>query len=336
MSRVFVHGVGAVSPAGWGVASLAAAIQKDVPYPAVPLAHPDSSRMLTVRRVPAPNPIPAFFSHPRLRRTSPITQFAAGAALEAVSKSGLDNSRLGIVFSAFAGSVNYSKRFYAETLRDPATASPLVFPETVLNAPSSHLSALLCAGGRNYTLVGDQGEFLKALALGAEWLDRGIVDGCVVVAAEEVDWLTAGALDMFSPGACAAEGAGSIYLSREPSTVELVAVTEPQLYLQRRGRPAAIQGFQWPTAFQPASDDVLCDGTTGDADVDEIETARWRDWPGRLISTKQILGEGFAVAAAWQAIAGIHELSEQKYRRAFIGVCGTNEQTLGAVFQRAS
>jgi len=32
---------------------------------------------------------------------------------------------------------------YDETLRDPTTASPLFFPETVFNAPASHIAALL-------------------------------------------------------------------------------------------------------------------------------------------------------------------------------------------------
>ena len=51
--------------------------------------------------------------------------------------------RLGIVACTMAGSVAYSRRFYEEVLREPATASPLVFPETVFNAPASHLAAYL-------------------------------------------------------------------------------------------------------------------------------------------------------------------------------------------------
>ena len=69
-----------------------------------------------------------------------------------------------------SGSVNYSRRFYDETLKDPATASPLVFPETVFNAPASHLAALLGTTAINYTLVGDPGTFLQGIALAADWL----------------------------------------------------------------------------------------------------------------------------------------------------------------------
>jgi 3-oxoacyl-(acyl-carrier-protein) synthase len=77
------------------------------------------------------------------------------------------------VVCVFSGCVNYSSRFYSETLKDPATASPLVFPETVFNAPASHLSAFLGNSAINYTLVGDSGTFLIGLAMAAQWLSDG-------------------------------------------------------------------------------------------------------------------------------------------------------------------
>jgi len=82
----------------------------------------------------------AFLAHARLRRTSPMSLYAAAAAMEAlrgasyIPKAG---HRLGIIFCVTAGCVQYSRRFYDEAWRNPPTASPLVFPETVFNAPSS-------------------------------------------------------------------------------------------------------------------------------------------------------------------------------------------------------
>ena len=40
MSRVFISGAGAVSPAGWGVPAMRAAIDAGVPLPTAPLAYP--------------------------------------------------------------------------------------------------------------------------------------------------------------------------------------------------------------------------------------------------------------------------------------------------------
>ncbi len=132
---------------------------------------------------------------------SPYAAAAAMEALQGAAQIPLAGRRLGIIFCVTAGCVQYSRRFYDETWKNPATASPVLFPETVFNAPASHLSALLESSCVNYTLVGDPGTFLQALALAAGWLSDGRVDSCLVVGAEELDWLTADAYRRFSRGA---------------------------------------------------------------------------------------------------------------------------------------
>jgi 3-oxoacyl-(acyl-carrier-protein) synthase len=128
--------------------------------------------------------------------------------------------RLGIIFCVMTGCVNYSRRFYDETLKDPATASPLVFPETVFNAPASHLAALLGTTAINYTLVGDPGVFLQGLVLGADWLLAGRVEDCLVVGAEEIDWLTADAYGLFARKIILSDGAGAVSMRlSNPTTV---------------------------------------------------------------------------------------------------------------------
>src|SRR5437867_6526528 len=183
--KIFIQGIGAVSPAGWGVLPLREALAKGEPLPAKELARPGSTRSLRVRPVPPPSPRPNFLAHARLRRTSPITQYAVAAALEALGDDAARVSRgslkLGIIICVMTGCVNYSRRFYDETLKDPATASPLIFPETVFNAPASHLAALLGTREISYTLVGDPGTFLQGLALGAKLLTQDELDCCLVV-----------------------------------------------------------------------------------------------------------------------------------------------------------
>ena len=201
MSRVFVHGQGAVSPAGWGVPALRASLEQGRPLPAQPLPRPGWEKPLQVRIVPPPPARPAYLAHARLRRASPMAHYTVGAALEALGndadlvKSGA--LRLGIVACTMTGGLSYSRRFYQEVLQDPTMASPLVFPETVFNAPASHLSAYLGAGTVSYTLVGDAGAFLQGLAVAAQWLDDGVADACVVIGAEESDWTAADALRLF-------------------------------------------------------------------------------------------------------------------------------------------
>jgi 3-oxoacyl-(acyl-carrier-protein) synthase len=135
MTEVYVRGIGAVSPAGWGVAPLRDAIHAAAPIANKDLPRPGRDKPLVVRQVPAPAPRPTFLTHARLRRTSPISHYVVAAALEALGddtgRISAGSLRIGIVVCAMTGCVNYSRRFYDETLRDPATASPLVFPETV-------------------------------------------------------------------------------------------------------------------------------------------------------------------------------------------------------------
>src|SRR5438034_9501773 len=231
---IFVHGIGAVSPAGWGVLPLREALAKGEPLPVKELARPGWTRSLRVRPVPPPSPHPSFLAHARLRRTSPITQYAVAAALEALggdaARVSSGSLRLGMVFCVMTGCVNYSRRFYDETLKDPATASPLIFPETVFNAPSSHLASLLGTTAINYTLVGDPGTVLQGVALAADWLLSDRIDGCLVVGAEEMDWLTAEAVGLFAHSAQISDGAGALYLRRDAGQnpgVELREVTDP-------------------------------------------------------------------------------------------------------------
>ena len=115
MSDIFVCGFGAVSPAGWGMKSFREALARGEGLPTKELPRP-GNLPLTVRQVPPAMPRPAFLGHARLRRTSPIAHYAVSAALEAlgddaekVTSSGL---RLGIVYCALSGCVNYSRRFY--------------------------------------------------------------------------------------------------------------------------------------------------------------------------------------------------------------------------------
>ena len=135
---------------------------------------PGWRRPLKIRSVPAPLPRPLFFGHPRLRRTSPIAQYTVAAALEALgpdsAKVSSGELSLGIIVCVMSACVIFSRRFYDETLKDPATASPLVFPETVFNAPASHLAAILGSTGINYTMVGDPGRFRAGIGFG-----RGLV-----------------------------------------------------------------------------------------------------------------------------------------------------------------
>ncbi len=336
---LFVHGTGAVSPAGWGVPALDQALTRGTPLAPTPISHPAHPTPHPARRVPPPVPRPAFLAHPRLRRSSPIAHYVAAAALEALESNPPPAApgRLGILVCTMCGCVRYSTRFYAETLADPATASPLIFPETVFNAPLSHLAAFLVNGATHYTLLGDDGVFLLGLATAAHWLSQDRVDGCLVIGAEELDWTVTGAFRLFSRRVVPAEGAAAIYLRREPPPAgmpSLTSVTSPHLFTH--GQPPVKAALSMRAELpDPTPNTLLVDGTQGAPRFDAAETATWQDWTGPRLSPKAILGNALSAAAGWQCVAAVRHLQRTAGTAALVSVVGCNQQAIGATFERS-
>ncbi len=340
MTRVVVTGWGAVSPAGWGVAALWDALARETPLPCVPLAHPGRERPLLTRPVPPPRPRPEFLGHPRLRRASPLAHYVVAAALEALAGDSAQSpaapGAVGIIACLTAGCVNYTKRFYDETLRDAATASPLLFPETVFNAPASHLAALLGSTAESGTLVGDEGTFLQGLALAADWLAREQVSGVVVVGADELDWLVGGAMNLFARGAVHAAGAGAVCLRRGPREgaargVELAGVTDAWSYTARLPpeRAARAMREQLPAGLPG---EWLMLSARGDRRLDAAEQAAWRDWPGPRRAPQRVVGAAFNAGAAWQVVLASDAIRRGLTPAAIVSVVGSNQQAIGARF----
>ncbi len=345
MTRIEIAGCGAVSPAGWGLPAFQEALKKGEPISVKEATREGSRRPYRIRHVPPPSPRPAFLAHARLRRTSPIAQFSVAAAVEAlgadVAKVPAEKNRLGVIVTVMSACVNYSRRFYDEALKDPSTASPLVFPETVFNAPASHLAALLGSTGINYTLVGDPGTFLQGLALAADWLLSNRVDGCLVAGAEESDWVTAEAFTIFERKIIMGEGAGALYLRREQpgSKVFLNSITEPCLYTRDRSRALAAKETRSQVLAhrngREVKESLLCDGLQNVPRQDEPERAAWAEWPADRLSVKTIFGEGLMAGAAWQSVAGADAIARGLCRSAIINVVGTNQQAIAAEFVSA-
>src|SRR5215470_15210172 len=134
-------------------------------------------------------------AHARLRRASAISRFAAAAGLSALESGGLkidatNAERVALIFAISNGGVIYTKRFYRDVVNTGAqSASPLLFPETVFNAPASHLAAILGVTGATYTLVGDGAVGLAAVKMAEGVMEDEGLDYCLVVGTEEIDWL---------------------------------------------------------------------------------------------------------------------------------------------------
>jgi 3-oxoacyl-(acyl-carrier-protein) synthase len=272
-----------------------------------------------------------------LRRTSPITHYAAAAALEAVKsvqKSHDAHPRIGIIVCLQSGCVQYSFRFFEETIQDAATASPLLFPETVFAAPASHVAALLENTPLVCTLAGDPSSYLQGLALGIDWLLEDRVDVCLVIGAEEINWLLADALWHFDHRAIVSAGAGALCLSLNPERspgVELELITDAHPYTTVTNRRLAAKSMraQMPPESQA---EILCDGLNDSPRADAAEACAWADWRGARLSPKRVLGEGLMAAAAWQCVAACDLLATGKFAAANVSLAGANQQAIGVRF----
>ena len=336
---IAITGSGAVSPAGWGVAALMTALragEKITPSLLERMAGETVVRT-PVLRVPVEGATTPKFA--RLRRTSPISKFAAAAAAEALGETRLagiaaGNLRVGVIFTLTNGCVNYSSRFFGEALADPALASPILFPETVFNAPSSHLSAMIGSVSPNDTLIADSTGFFSGIDLAVEWIERGDVDGCLVISAEEIDWLSAEGLRHYSRDYIPSEGAAAVYLESTAGPARLLRLPDP-VSLSFNSRQQAARKIRAQLAPADDGQTLLIDGRADIARYDRPESAAWADWTGPRWSPRALLGEGMGVSAALQTVAAVAALAGGQFQQAVVTATGANQQAAGLLLGRS-
>jgi 3-oxoacyl-(acyl-carrier-protein) synthase len=325
-------------------------------------------RAYSVFPVPAERP-PA---HPRLRRASAISRFAVVAGLAALedAKLKLDAetaTRTALIFAVSNGGVIYTKRFYHEIVESGAqAASPLLFPETVFNAPASHMAAILGITGASYTLVGDGAVGILALKMAEDLMETETLDRCLVIGAEETDWLLCDAyrkwrlLRLAPPiepfkqpprGTILSEGAGAVLLSRNGS-VQLEKIAAGTNFWKQGEAGDSVEKIF--TELCEEEIDLVVASANGTF-IDAAERAAvLRNCPSaRVYAMKGALGESVGASSLWQTICGAQSLrtqlvppnllllsengtrlstgpkSNEQLRRAVISVCGLNQQVAG-------
>lgn len=329
-----ITGWGSVSPAGWTSGALHDAVAAGTALAHQSVTRCEGATLRHIRPVPALAELPAWMKHPRLRRCTTVARFAVHAAVQALGEARLaevqsGSRRVGIIFCTMNGCVQFSRRFYAEALENPAFASPILFPETVYNAPSSHLAGLLGSTAINYTLVGDSAQFVRGIELGRMWLQDGIVDGCLVVAAEELDWISDEALLLFGKKLVAAEGAAAVFLERPSSAggIRIEALTEALTFGSQLSREAA--ALQMRAELPSAEGAKLFDGLGAGDRADRAEQQAWRELGSAGTHVRRVIGEGFSATSGWQTVLACEALDRGECPRAIVSAVGLNEQAIG-------
>jgi 3-oxoacyl-(acyl-carrier-protein) synthase len=365
-----IAGMGWVTPLGRGVDSVWEQLLHGDEASATAISEEFGNRPYHVFRVP--ESALTGLAHPRLRRASLISRFAAAAGLDALRAAGVkldaqNAERTALIFAIANGGVIYTKRFYRDVVDTGAqSASPLLFPETVFNAPASHLAAILGVTGATYTLVGDGTVGLAAIKMAEDLMANEQLDHCLVVGTEEVDWLSCDAyrrwrllrlappIEPFNEqqrGMILSEGAGAIVLARDgPFTIECA---HPGGYFTKRAEAEEILKRILRDLSRSEVDLVIA--SANGTFVDEAECRALKAViPNVLVYTgKPALGESVGAAGLWQIILAAQALRSAELppvlhagpaialrvplsrtpmtgaRRAIVLSCGLNQQAAG-------
>ncbi|MEP7013878.1 MAG: beta-ketoacyl synthase N-terminal-like domain-containing protein [Verrucomicrobiota bacterium] len=321
-----IAGMGWVTPLGSGVNPVwRRLLQGDESAPES-IEESPGHRSYSIFRVPD-SALASLKPHPRLRRASAISRFATAAGLEALEDAGINldpenAKKIALVFAVSNGGVIYTKRFYRDIVESgPQSASPLFFPETVFNAPASHLAAILGITGTTYTLVGDGAVGLLAVRMAEDLMANQELDHCLVVGAEEADWVLCDAyrkwrllrvhppIEPFSKttrGTILSEGAGAIVLGREgPIRIER---THAGGYYRKRNETELVI-TQILSELAKNKIDIVISSANGTF-IDKAESGAISAVIPRaqVYTEKPALGESVGAGGLWQIIAGAKSL----------------------------
>lgn len=126
------------------------------------------------------------------RRMSRISRMAVASSVEALKDSGLivdtmNTGRIAVIMGTSYGSSSHVEDFYISLLRDgPRGAQPFLFPETVPNAPASHIAMFHGITGPNTTFCQNEISAENAILYAQNLLLQNQVDVALVGGADEL------------------------------------------------------------------------------------------------------------------------------------------------------
>lgn len=249
-------------------------------------------------------PVNRWRMKPRLRRASPISHHLIEAIAQTLeARPDINPARVGVVGAFFFGCLEYSVKFYKGLSNDGRRfASPILFPETVVNTPLSHVVAELGIGGPVYSQVGDTSCWVSALRTACLWIENEDIDHVIVAGAEEFEphYLDAfHSLGWFAPRHpfLIAEGSGAILIGRQSqeAIADITRLADGHTFRTRQ--QARLAGEECLAEFN-AEIPVLDTATGWIAKTAESLLARHRS----VTLTQGPRHEGFTASSAWNTI----------------------------------
>lgn len=354
---IVITALGAVSPFGLGIEPLWSALQQgerqgkvlEVVWSALQQSeHSTNTDELPLWGMQvAEEELVALLGKRGLQYWRPGTKFLLGASVLAMREAGLvvgetDPDELGIVVgSNLAGFQNMVDYDYTAITEGPHCTSPMEAPNTLANAPASHLAIRVKARALNTTIASGQCAGLDALGYALKMVRDGRARRIIAGGVEE---LSPAALWVYVNAQAVSGGrlndAGQPFAETStgwlPSEGAAVAVLERRdEALQRGARPLA-ELAGWSSTFSPSDTpegraralkraarqaldmaqvtpdqvDVVLAGASGLKAQDEAE-ALALDWLLRenthasVIAVKGVLGESYGASGLFQTLAAV-------------------------------
>lgn len=218
MGKLIISGIGPLTPVGTGKEAFwesmckgTSGIHNITKFSSVPGARGGE--------VPEPD-IDEYVNGRKFRRAAEISKNAMIAVSSALKDSGTEPFPGGdsaLVFGITHGAINYSREYHRALLEGDEDVSPVLFSDSVLNAPAGNGSICFDIKGAVHTIVGDITASIKAVMLACRILKTGSVRRSIIVSAEEINELTFFCRSKLD-GSEISEGAGALLIEDDSDT----------------------------------------------------------------------------------------------------------------------
>ena len=246
-----------------------------------------------------------YFPHGKFRRAAEISKYTIVAiklAIDDANACTSDRKKTGIIVGLTHGALNYTQSYHKLLITEGvASASPILFSDSLLNAPAGNASISFGVNGPVHTLIGGKTTAAKSIILASQIIASGTIDKAIVVSADELNellcltYLRLG-LDTLS------EGAGALVLEKENTMIG-----SPYCYLT--GISSHINPSNPQTALYETMKKSLKMADIGIEDIDlvvmdsplpEIQELRLTGIP--VVCITPFTGNAFALSSLWNII----------------------------------
>ena len=154
----------------------------------------------------------------RFRRAADISKYAMTAINLAINDTGIKTLKgedTALVVGLTHGALNYTEAYHRSLItKEGEDISPILFSDSVLNAPAGNASICFDINGPVHTLIGGATTAIKAMILACQILNNGLINKSIVVSAEELNELSFFCHSKFGMNTIS-EGAGAILIENE-------------------------------------------------------------------------------------------------------------------------